>query len=66
MTKICDDDAEGHFSDRSLPSDKKEEVLDKYFFDHLQEDITEDHHGWEGEGYNVGKKRVPVRHLSSQ
>jgi hypothetical protein len=49
--EICDDDAKCYFSDGSLPSDKKEEVLDKYFFDHLQDDITEDHHG-EGEGYN--------------
>jgi hypothetical protein len=33
-----------------LPSDKKEEVLGKYFFDHLQDDISEENHG-EGEGY---------------
>jgi hypothetical protein len=43
--KICDDDAKGYFSDISLPSDEKEEVLDEYFFDHLQDDITEDSHG---------------------
>jgi hypothetical protein len=34
-----------------LPSDEKEEVSDEYFFDHLQDDITEDHHG-ESRGYN--------------
>jgi hypothetical protein len=49
--EICDDDAIGYFSERSLPSDEKEEVSDEYFFDHLQDDITEDNHG-EGEGYN--------------
>ena len=49
--KIYDDDAEGYFSDGLLPSDEKEEVSDEYFFDHLQDDITEDHHG-EGKGYN--------------
>ncbi len=53
--KICDDDAKGYFSDGSLPSDEKEEVSDEYFFDHLQDDITEDHHG-EGEGYNPFNK----------
>ncbi len=41
--EICDDDAEGYFSDGSLPSDEKEEVSDEYFFDHLQDDITEDY-----------------------
>jgi hypothetical protein len=41
--EICDDDAEGYFSDGSLPSDKKEEVSDEYFFEHLQDDITEDY-----------------------
>jgi hypothetical protein len=45
---ICDDDAEGYFSDGSLPSDEKEEVSNEYFFDHLQDDITED--------YNVESK----------
>jgi hypothetical protein len=53
--KICDDDAKGYFSDGSLSSDKKEEVLDEYFSDHLQDDITEDNHG-EGEGYNPFNK----------
>jgi hypothetical protein len=38
-----------------LPSDEKEEVLDEYFFDHLQDDITEVNHG-EGEGYNPFNK----------
>ena len=41
--EIGDDDAKGYFSDGSLPSDKKEEVSDKYFFEHLQDDITEDY-----------------------
>jgi hypothetical protein len=40
--KIGDDDAKGYFSDGLLPSDKKEEVSDEYFFDHLQDDIAED------------------------
>jgi hypothetical protein len=40
--EIGNDDAEGYFSDRSLPSDEKEEVSDEYFFDHLQDDIAED------------------------
>ncbi len=40
--EIGDDDAEGYFSDGSLPSDKKEEVSDENFFDHLQDDIAED------------------------
>jgi hypothetical protein len=53
--EICDDDAEGYNSDGLLPSDKKEEVSDKYFFDHLQDDITEDHHG-EAKGYNTFNK----------
>ncbi len=53
--EICDDDSKGYFSDGSLPSDKKEKVSDEYFFDHLQDDITEDHHG-EGEGYNPFNK----------
>jgi hypothetical protein len=47
--KICADDAKGYFSDGLLPSDKKEEVLDEYFSDHLQDDITEENHG-EGMG----------------
>ncbi len=47
--KICNDDAKGYFSDGLLPSDKKEEVSDKYFFDHLQDDITEDY-DVDGEG----------------
>jgi hypothetical protein len=51
----CDDDAEGYFSDQLLPSDKKEEVSDEYFFDHLQDDISEDHDG-EGKGYNTFKE----------
>jgi hypothetical protein len=33
--KIGDDDAKGYFSNGLSPSDKKEEVSDKYFFDHL-------------------------------
>ncbi len=41
--EIGDADAEGYFSDRSLPSDEKEEVSDEYFFDHLQDDIAEDY-----------------------
>ncbi len=41
--EICDDDAKGYFSDGSLPSDEKKEVSDEYFFDHLQDDITEDY-----------------------
>ncbi len=49
--KICDDDAKGYFSDGLLPSDEKEEVLDEYFFDHQQDDITEVHHA-EGKGCN--------------
>ncbi len=49
--KICDDDAKGYFSDGSLPSEEKEEVLDDNFFDHLQDDIIEGNHG-EGERYN--------------
>jgi hypothetical protein len=49
--KICDDDAEGYFSDGSLPSDKKEEVSDEYIFDHLQDDIT-DNNNVEGKGCN--------------
>jgi hypothetical protein len=53
--KICDDDAKDYFSDKLLPSDEKEEVSDKYFFYHLQDDITEDHHG-EGKGYNPFNK----------
>ena len=53
--EICDDDAKGYFSDRLLPSDEKEEVSDKYFFDHLQDDITEDNHG-EGKGCNPFNK----------
>ncbi len=40
--KIGNDDTEGYFSDGSLPSDEKEEVSDKYFFDHLQDDMAED------------------------
>ncbi len=47
--KICDDDAIGYFSDGLLPSDKKEEVSDEYFFDHMQDDITDDNYE-EGEG----------------
>jgi hypothetical protein len=53
--KICDDDAKGYFSDRLLPSDKKEEVSDEYFFDHLQDDILEKIHG-EGKGCNTFNK----------
>ncbi len=41
-SKIGDDDAKGYFLDGSLPSDEKGEVSDKYFFDHLQDDIAED------------------------
>ncbi len=41
--EIGNDDAKGYFSDGSLPSDKKEEVSNKYFFDHLQDDIAEDY-----------------------
>jgi hypothetical protein len=47
--EICNDDAEGYFSDRLLPSDEKEEVSDEFFFVHLQDDITEDY-SVEGEG----------------
>jgi hypothetical protein len=47
--KICNDDAKGYFSDGSLPPDEKEEVSNEYFFDHLQDDITEDY-DVEGEG----------------
>jgi hypothetical protein len=50
--KICDDDAKGYFSDESLPSYEKEEGLDKYYFGHLQDDITEENHG-EGKEYNT-------------
>jgi hypothetical protein len=50
--KNCDVDAKGYFSDGVLPSDKKEEVSEEYFFDHLQDDITEENHG-KGEGYNT-------------
>jgi hypothetical protein len=53
--KICDDDAEGYFSDGSSPSDEKEEVSDEYFFDHLQDDITEDN-DVKGKGYNPFNK----------
>jgi hypothetical protein len=53
--RICDDDVKGYFSDRLLPPEKKEEVLDEYFFDHLQDDITEENHG-EGKGYNTFNK----------
>jgi hypothetical protein len=49
--KICDDDAEGYFSDGSLPSDKKEGVSVEYFFDHLQDDITDNNYV-EGKGCN--------------
>jgi hypothetical protein len=35
-----------------LPSDKKEEVSDEYFFDHLKDDISEEDHG-EGKAYNT-------------
>ncbi len=38
--------------DGSLPSDKKEEVSNEYFFDHLQDDISEENHG-EGKGYDA-------------
>ncbi len=41
--KIGNDDAKGYFSNGSLPSDKKEEVSDEYFFDHLQDDIADDY-----------------------
>jgi hypothetical protein len=34
---------------------KKEEVSDKYFFDHLQDDISEENHG-KGEGYDTFNK----------
>ncbi len=51
--KIGDDDAEGYFSDGSLPSDEKEEVSDEYFFDRLQDDIAEDiAHEDHGQGYD--------------
>jgi hypothetical protein len=50
--KNCDDDAKGYFSDGVLPSDEKEEVSEEYFFDHLQDDITEENHG-KGKGYNT-------------
>ncbi len=50
--KICGDDAKGYFLVRLLLSDKKEEVSDEYFFDHLQDDISKENHG-EGEGYNT-------------
>jgi hypothetical protein len=53
--KIYDDDAEGYIYDGLLPSDKKEEVLDKYFFDHLQDDISEESHG-DGKGNNTFNK----------
>jgi hypothetical protein len=43
--KICDDDANGYFSDRSLPVVEKEEVSDEYFFDHLNDDISGEDHG---------------------
>ncbi len=53
--KICDDDAKGYFLDGALPSNKKEEVSEEYFFDHLQDDITEENHG-KGKGYNTFNK----------
>jgi hypothetical protein len=28
-----------------LPVDKKEEVLDEYFFDHLKDDVSKEDHG---------------------
>ncbi len=53
--EICDDDAEGYFSDGLLPVDKKKEVSDEYFFDHLKDDISKEDHG-EGEGYHTFNK----------
>jgi hypothetical protein len=50
--EIDEDDAEGYFSDGSLPSDEEEEVSDEYFFDHLQDDIAED--------YPVEVKGIPT------
>ncbi len=50
--KICDDDAKGYFLDGLLLSDNNEELSDDYFFDHLQDDISEESHG-EGKGYNT-------------
>jgi hypothetical protein len=50
--KICDDDAKCYFLDGSLPSDKKEEVSNEYFFDHLQDDISEENHEV-GKGYDT-------------
>jgi hypothetical protein len=38
-----------------LPSDKKEEVLDEYFFDHLKDDVSEEDHG-DGKGCNTFNK----------
>jgi hypothetical protein len=38
-----------------LPSDKKEEVLDEYVFDHLKDDISEEDHR-EGKGCNTLNK----------
>ncbi len=43
--------------DELLPSDKKEEVSDEYFFDHLKDDISEENHG-EGMGYNTFNKFI--------
>jgi hypothetical protein len=52
---ICDDEAKGYFLDGSLLSNKKEEVSDEYFFDHLKDDISEENHG-EDEGYKTFNK----------
>jgi hypothetical protein len=53
--EIWANDAEGYFSDRLLPFDEKEEVLDEYFFDHLKDEISKEDHG-EGVGYHTFNK----------
>ncbi len=42
---VADDDADGYFSDGQLPSDKKEEVTDNCFFDHLKYGYANEYHG---------------------
>jgi len=39
---VDDGNDDGYFSDETLPSDKREEVSDEYFFEHLEEDELEE------------------------
>jgi hypothetical protein len=43
--EIDDDDANGYFSDGSLPSDEKDKVFNEYFFNHQKDENSNKDHG---------------------